>query len=126
MAVAIAPPDDTVLTGIGGLSIDCTFTEDMGDVEAWAPFINQPFSAPQGFDAAKVLKLAQSQLAAAEDHLRFLQTEPAYIHDLVAKQMRGEHMSLMPATKRWEFIVADLMVRQIYSQNPPRVRDKAC
>ncbi|KAK3696021.1 hypothetical protein LTR37_018163 [Vermiconidia calcicola] len=84
-----------------------------GEVECWSTFVNQPFSLPQVLDAGSCLNSARAHLAAAEDHFRFLQTEPTYIHDLIAQQLRGEHMSLMPVDTKWEMIVADLMVYPI-------------
>ncbi|KAK3686551.1 hypothetical protein LTR37_019721 [Vermiconidia calcicola] len=86
-----------------------------GEVESWSCFINQPFSAPQVFDASRYLKRARGLLAAAEDHLRFLQTDPTYMHEFVAKQLRGEHMANMSAPKKWSFVVSDLMVHPIKS-----------
>jgi hypothetical protein len=62
------------------------------------------------FAAEACLTEAQAQLAAAEDHLRFLQTDPAYAHELVAKHLRGEHLALRFVERMWKYIAADLII----------------
>ncbi|CAK3994921.1 hypothetical protein K441DRAFT_681069 [Lecanosticta acicola] len=57
-----------------------------GDVEFWPPYANAPFSRPPVFDLQKHTQMLKAALAAAEDHLRFLQTDPAYVQDLIAKE----------------------------------------
>lgn len=95
------------------LSLTAVGFHASGESECWSPFVNQAFSTPPVFDPARCLRNAEAQLAAAEDHLVFLQTEPQYLEDIIAKQLRGEHFAGMPGEQRWSFVASDLMVHPI-------------
>jgi hypothetical protein len=85
------------------LSMPNAFSQS-GEIEAWAPSSNQAFSAPQRFDPVQCLKKAESLLAAAEDEFRFLQTDPQFMHELIARQLRGEHLACLSSEKTWRYI----------------------
>lgn len=42
-------------------------------------YLNQPFSQPSCFDLKKLVDIARSRCDAAEDHIRLMQTAPAYM-----------------------------------------------
>ncbi|KAK5123148.1 hypothetical protein LTR85_003346 [Meristemomyces frigidus] len=84
-----------------------------GEVEHWSSFSNQAFSAPPVFDPETALRRARAQLAAAEDHLTSLQTDPAYLHSLLAKQRRGDHFPGLTSEKMWQYLVCGAVLSQI-------------
>ena len=90
-------------------------------MESRFSFSNQAFSAPPMFDPITTLKRVKAQLPTAEDHLYFLQTEPAYLRNLVRQFRSGEQYTKMPEAKVWGMIVADLMLYPI--QNVKRLQD---
>ncbi|KAK2600512.1 hypothetical protein N8I77_010039 [Diaporthe amygdali] len=49
------------------------------DIEPWSPYTRGAFCAPPRFDLAYLTSLAQSRREKAEDHLRDLQCNPAYM-----------------------------------------------
>ncbi|KAJ0122950.1 ycfA-like protein domain-containing protein [Diaporthe amygdali] len=49
------------------------------DIEPWSPYTRGAFCAPPRFDLAYLTSLAQSRREKAEDHLRDLQCNPAYL-----------------------------------------------
>lgn len=61
-----------------------------GMVEFWSPYTNQAYSAPPVFDIDKLLSIVQTRLDAANDHLWFLQTEPAYMRRYIRILFQGE------------------------------------
>ncbi|KAK4543627.1 hypothetical protein LTR36_005272 [Oleoguttula mirabilis] len=106
----IAPQDAGIEGSTEWSTLAAAGFKSSGEVEYWSTFSNQAFSAPPTFDPEAALKSARAQLAAAEDHLRFLQTDAVYIQNLLGKQRRGEHFTQMPTEKVWKLLVADLLV----------------
>lgn len=60
------------------------------EVELWSPYTNQAFSAPPAFSIDKLLSIVQVRLEAQNDHLFFLQTEPAYMRRYIRVLCQGE------------------------------------
>ncbi|KAI7651331.1 hypothetical protein KC318_g15784 [Hortaea werneckii] len=88
----IVPPSSTATVG----NAEWTLLVSRGfkatnQTESWSALANQPFSAPPSLAPADISKKVRAQLQAAEDHLRFLQTDPAYFHRSIAMQRKGEH-----------------------------------
>lgn len=88
----IVPPSSTATVG----NAEWTLLASRGfkatnQTESWSALANQPFSAPPSLAPADISKKVRAQLQAAEDHLRFLQTDPAYFHRSIAMQRKGEH-----------------------------------
>ncbi|KAI6963247.1 hypothetical protein KC329_g16039 [Hortaea werneckii] len=88
----IVPPSSTAMAG----NAEWTLLASRGfraanQTECWSPLANQAFSAPPALEPADVSKKVRAQLQAAQDHLRFLQTDPAYFHRYIAMQRKGEH-----------------------------------
>lgn len=84
-----------------------------GQVESWSPYINAPFSAPPKLNPEEYLCKTRALLVAADDHVRFLQTDPAYFQNILAKQRRGEVLSKVPSETFWEFMQAEVMVTAV-------------
>ncbi|KAI7349555.1 hypothetical protein KC354_g13173 [Hortaea werneckii] len=88
----IVPPSSTATVG----NAEWTLLASRGfkatnQTESWSALAKQPFSAPPSLAPADISKKVRAQLQAAEDHLRFLQTDPAYFHRSIAMQRKGEH-----------------------------------
>ncbi|KAK4638644.1 hypothetical protein CLAFUW4_00127 [Fulvia fulva] len=81
-----------------------------GEVECWSPFGNGAFSSVPRFAPEHLLRNAKAQLAAAEDHLRFMQTDPAYLQHWVQQQRRLGYYSNLGIDKTWDYITSDIMV----------------
>ncbi|KAI6798349.1 hypothetical protein KC363_g3383 [Hortaea werneckii] len=98
----IVPPSSTARMG----NADWTLLASRGfkatsQTEYWSALTNQPFSAPPTLDSAEISKKILAQLQAAEDHLRFLQTDPAYFHRFITTHHKGEHLVHMSSEKIW-------------------------
>lgn len=81
-----------------------------GEVEAWSPYINAPFSAPPKFNPDECLRKIRAILGAAEDHLSLLQTDPKYFQDVLAQWRRNEVLSKYAEESFWRYMQADVMV----------------
>lgn len=80
-----------------------------GQVELWSPYSNQVFSAPPSFDPHKCLSQATSTLAAAQDHLHFLQTDPRYLQKCMELRKAKIYSNANPK-KIWESLANDLIL----------------
>ncbi|KAI7199586.1 hypothetical protein KC343_g8572 [Hortaea werneckii] len=81
--------------------------------ECWSAFSNQPFSAPPTLNPAEISRKVLARLQAAEDHLRFLQTDPAYFHRLIAMHRKGEHSKHTSSDDVWASIAQCMVVLPI-------------
>ncbi|KAI6892664.1 hypothetical protein KC334_g13254 [Hortaea werneckii] len=110
----IVPPDSTAVMG----NAEWTLLASRGfkaanQTEYWSALANQPFSAPPTLDPVDVSKKVRAQLQAAQDHLRFLQTDPAYFHRFIALQRKGEHFVYMSSDQIWKSIAQFAIVLPI-------------
>ncbi|KAI7240313.1 hypothetical protein KC330_g1342 [Hortaea werneckii] len=101
----IVPPSSTAVVGNSEwTSLVSRGFKAANQTECWSALANQPFSAPPTLDAAEISKKVLAQLQAAEDHLRFLQTDPAYFHRFIAMHCKGEHSKYTSSDNIWASI----------------------
>ncbi|GAB1730776.1 hypothetical protein NU195Hw_g72t1 [Hortaea werneckii] len=110
----IVPPSSTAVRG----NADWALLASRGfkaanQTEYWSALANQPFSAPPILDPADISKKVLGQLQAAEDHLRFLQTDPAYFRHFIAMHRKGEHSTYMSSDKIWATVAHSTVVLPI-------------
>ncbi|KAK4506466.1 hypothetical protein PRZ48_000198 [Zasmidium cellare] len=103
-ASAITPPGDT-----NWKALTKTGFKAVGEVEFWSVYSKQPFSAPPAFDPYKCLQKATAQLEAAQDHLTFLQTDPAYLQSFMEVRRAKIYSNASPE-KVWEEMACSFLL----------------